>query len=258
MNISNYLEESLSLFEWNDVGADVKGSFMRTKIHAINNYKLTIKEGEVICILGKPGIGKTEVLQELLKSVDQRANAFLNTSSDHKSYKSDVAMIYQNHKLFPWLTVIENIAFGLEAREFFEEMMAAEVRSLLYEYDLWEVRDLYPQQLTEDEHQRTVIAQVMAVDPSVVFMDEPFIRLDMHSRNKLNAIIGSLSQELKKTVILSTCDIETALKVADKIVLLNRVDEKWQVENISVNLPRPRDISCFDFLDLRLKIESHI
>lgn len=256
MSLYQIYDESIVYSSETDSLEIPKRSFMKTRIQAANNYKLTINEGEVLCFVGRPEIGKTEIMRELLKTVSRSSNDFLNVTDDHRDYKNDVAMIYQNHKLFPWLTVIENIAFGLIARKFHDEMIAGEVRSLLYQYDLWEVRDLYPRQLTTEEKQRTVIAQVMSTDPSVVLMDEPFINLDYQSKEKFQNIIVDLCVELRKTVLLTTKSLEDALLIADRIILLDKIDSHWVIEECKVTLARPRDVTSLEFNNWRRSLRS--
>ena len=256
MSLNEIYDEAIFYSAWTYSSEFPRRSFMKTKIQAANNYKLTINEGEVLCFVGRPEIGKTEIMQELLKTVSRSTNDFLNVTDEHKDYKNDVAMIYQNHKLFPWLTVIENIAFGLIAREFHDEMIAGEVRSLLYQYDLWEVRDLYPSQLTTEEKQRTVIAQVMSTDPSVILMDEPFINLDYQSKEKFQGIIEDLCTELRKTVLLTTRSLEDALLIADRIILLDKIDSHWVIEECIVPLERPRDVTSLEFNNWRRNLRS--
>lgn len=188
----------------------------------ISNFgSVHIVEGEVLAIVGPPSVGKTAFLQEIKDSLEKDAAQFLHTGTSHKAYKQDVYTIYQNHRLFPWLNIDGNIKFSLAARELDSEMLEAEAKSILYNFDLWEIRKAFPHQLSEEEKQRTIIAQAVALDTSIILMDEPFLNVDRGAKYKLQEILRDLSHELKKTVIVTTVDERDALNYADTIAFIS-------------------------------------
>ncbi len=181
---------------------------------------LDIYPGEFVAIIGKSGCGKTTLL---------------NALAGFASYTGKIVRpkrlgyVFQNHAVFPWLTVEENIRFGLIERE--------RMNSYLELADLSDKKKRYPHELSGGQIQRVAFARTLAADPEFILMDEPYGALDVHTRERMQQWLLHLWEQQKKTILLVTHSIEEALFLADRVLLLQNkhIAFEWKV-----NFKRPR------------------
>ena len=165
----------------------------------------------------------------------------------------DRAMVFQEYALFPWMTVEANVAFGLELKGEPRAAIAGRVEALLRQLGLWEFRDRFPKDLSGGMRQRVAIARVLAIDPPMLLMDEPFGALDALTRRNLQDELLRIWSSLKKTIVFVTHGIEEAIYLADRVVVMTyRPGRVKRV--VPVALPRPRDTASPEFNILKREV----
>ncbi|MDR2594103.1 MAG: ATP-binding cassette domain-containing protein [Fibromonadaceae bacterium] len=216
----------------------------------LSNINMNIEQGELVCILGPSGCGKTTLLRiiaglETADSgqifIDSRDSTFLPSS------KRNFGIVFQSYALFPNMTVMENILFGLKQKK---EMTSAERKKkaldMLNLVDLCEHQNKYPRQLSGGQQQRTAIARAIALSPSYLLLDEPLSALDAKVRAKLRTEIRALQRKIGITTIMVTHDQEEALTMADRIIVMNNaVIEQIANPHTIYNYPASRFVADF-------------
>lgn len=184
---------------------------------AISNFSLDVYEGEFIVIVGPSGCGKTTILSIL-------AGLILPSTGEIKYSKNKNTLGYmlQEDHLFPWRTILNNVFLGLEIqnRDSIENKQKAE--QLLKTYGLSKFKNHYPNQLSGGMRQRVALIRTLAVNPSILLLDEPFSALDSQTRLAVSDDIGSIIKKEKHTAIMVTHDLAEAISLADKIILLSK------------------------------------
>jgi NitT/TauT family transport system ATP-binding protein len=210
-----------------------------------DELSFAVDEGEFLCILGPSGCGKSTSLRlmgDLLPvqggrvAVDGRAPA--------DAWRS-LAYVFQSPRLVPWRTALGNVVLGMELRYegVSKRTMEAKAAELLDLVGLARDRHKYPSMLSGGERQRVALARALAVDPRIILMDEPLSALDLNTRRRLRAELVSIWQQTGKTVVFVTHDIEEALVLADRILLLSNKPTRV-LETLVVDAPRPRDVGA--------------
>jgi NitT/TauT family transport system ATP-binding protein len=224
-----------------------------TKVHVLQSVDLTIQEGEFVCLLGPSGCGKSTLLNA--------AAGFIKPTHGQVNFQGksiigpspERGMVFQEYALFPWMSVEDNIAFGLEARGEPKELIQSRVAGLLAKLRLSEFAKRWPRDLSGGMRQRVAIARVLALDPPCLLMDEPFGALDALTRRSLQDELLQLWSELGKTVLFVTHSIEEAILLADRIIVMTHRPGKIK-EDCKVNIARPRDPSDPAFNALKQEI----
>lgn len=209
-----------------------------------------IAAGEFVCILGPSGCGKTSLLRTLagleVPSTGELEIAASDTfvAPNGPADPPQIGMIFQQHGLFAWMTVYHNIRFLLESGGKSAANVVdidARVAQVLVDVGLTEFADYYPHQLSGGMCQRVSIARSFAREPDILLMDEPFVFLDYQTRLRLQALLLNLWQRQRSTVVFVTHDIEEAVLLADRILLMSAHPGRIERE-IVVDLPRPRQL----------------
>lgn len=193
----------------------------------IEDFSLTIEQGEVICILGESGGGKSTVLRLVAGlEVPSKGRIRINdiTMVDQNVFvqpeKRGVGMVFQDYALFPHMTVAENIRFGLNKMSNKEK--DHRITQMLDLVSLGDYKKRYPYELSGGQQQRVAIARTLAPKPSLLLLDEPFSNLDAHLRGKIREEIKIILRQTNITVIFVTHDEEDAKSMADRVVILNK------------------------------------
>jgi NitT/TauT family transport system ATP-binding protein len=196
---------------------------------AIRNISFSVSEGEFVCIIGSSGCGKTTILKLI-------AGLEMPTSGSIKKPEK-VAMAFQNGALFPWLSVFENVAFGLRVKGIPEHEIAHAVEEQLQATHMLALHDKYPVDLSGGQRQRVGIARALAVDPAVLLLDEPFSALDPKTTAELHDDVLRIWRETKKTIVMVSHLIEEAVGLADRVILMREggIDSEYPI-----TLPHPR------------------
>ncbi|WP_241671140.1 ABC transporter ATP-binding protein [Dankookia rubra] len=192
---------------------------------ALDNVGLSVRAGEVLALLGPSGCGKTTLLRTVAGFVRQTAGRVLIDGAgidDLPPNRRRVGIVFQNYALFPHMTVAENVAYGLKARREAAPRIAARVAELLEMVQLGALRDRRPAQLSGGQQQRVALARALAIEPSILLLDEPFAALDRSLRLDMQIEIKRLQRQLGLTAILVTHDQDEAMSVADRIAVMRR------------------------------------
>ena len=212
-----------------------------TETHALSDINLTVAQGEFICIIGASGCGKSTLLR-IVAGFET-----LSTGEMHVMGKTiagpgpDRGMVFQDYALFPWLSVAANIAYGPRQAGLPKAEIAELTERYLDMVGLQKFRNRYPHELSGGMKQRVAIARVLANDPAVILMDEPFGALDAQLRLVLQAELLRLWAESRKTIIFVTHDLAEAITLADRVAIFTpRPGRIRLIETIT--LPRPRDV----------------
>jgi NitT/TauT family transport system ATP-binding protein len=220
---------------------------------ALEKVDLSIEEGKFICLLGPSGCGKTTLLN-MIAGFDKPSTGAIKINGNEVSQPStDRIAIFQNFGLLPWRTVIKNVELGLESKGFDKKKRREIAEEYLELVGLSDYKNHHPNQLSGGMQQRIAIARALAVDPEILFMDEPFGSLDAMTRMTMQDEIERIWQEKKKTIIFVTHDIEEAVFLADKIVVMTASPGKVK-KIIDVPLARKRNRTSPEFLAIRDKV----
>ena len=224
-------------------------------VTALHQIDLQVAAGEFVCLLGPSGCGKSTLLNAIAGFLAPSAGEILVGGRAVTGPGPDRGMVFQEYALFPWMTVADNIAFGLAVKKLPRPEIAARVDQLLARFELLHFRDRFPKDLSGGMRQRVAIARVLALDPPILLMDEPFAALDALTRQTLQDDLLRLWAELGKTVIFVTHSIDEALYLADRVVVMTyrpgtiKRDER-------LDLPRPRDPTAPAFNDRKRELAA--
>jgi sulfonate transport system ATP-binding protein len=205
---------------------------------ALRNVSLTARDGEIVALLGGSGCGKTTLLR-LVAGLDQPSQGRIALDGQELAGPHPgIGVIFQEPRLFPWLSVADNIAFGLEGKSAFER--EGLVANALTRVGLPEMGARWPRELSGGQQQRVAIARALITRPRLLLMDEPFSALDPTTRGALHRHLLALWGESRPTILFVTHDVEEAVALADRIVVMQPNPGRLSVELHSV-LARPRD-----------------
>ena len=200
-------------------------------VEVFHQISLEISRGEFVAVVGPSGCGKTTLLNLF--------SGYLKPSAGSVICAGSMRMVYQHDSLFPWQTAAQNIALGL--RELNDgEQRERQLRQMLSLINLEEFAGHYPHQLSGGMRQRVELARALAGDTDILLLDEPFSSLDYLTRLRLRRELARMLEELPRTVVLVTHDIEEAAQLADRILVLS--DRPARIcRELQVTLPRPRE-----------------
>ncbi|MBP2656080.1 MAG: ssuB 4 [Firmicutes bacterium] len=221
-------------------------------IEVVKDVNLTVKPGEFVSIIGPSGCGKSTLLR-LVVGLERNFTGEIRLGEELITGPGvNRGMVFQEARLFPWLTVEENVAFGLGNSESKAERSQV-VNEHLELVGLSNFAAAYPSQLSGGMQQRVSIARALVNRPQVLLLDEPFGALDAITRIHMQQEIIRIWQAEKTTILLVTHDIDEAIFLGDRVVVMSKRPATIKTI-ISVDLPRPRDRNSFDFVKLRRKI----
>ena len=203
--------------------------------------EFAVREGEFITVIGPSGCGKSTFLHIVGGFIAPETGSIRVYGKEVSGPGPDRGMMFQEFSLFPWKSEAGNIAWGLEAQGFGKEKIDEVVARQLAMIGLTEFRNHYPAELSGGMKQRTALARVLAFDPKVLLMDEPFGALDAQTREQMQEELMSLWERTRKTVVFVTHDIDEAVFLADRVVVLTARPARIR-EEVKIDLPRPRDI----------------
>jgi NitT/TauT family transport system ATP-binding protein len=209
-------------------------------VRALGGLDLAVRDREFFCLLGPSGCGKSTFLRVLSGLLEKDAGRFEVTEPE--ANRPTTSMVFQEKGIFPWKTVIENVAFGLKMRDVPTARRREVAQRYIEKVNLEGFEDAYPHQLSGGMKQRVDIARAFANDPEVLLMDEPFGDLDAQTKRQLQEELVTLWQERPKTVIYVTHDIEEAVRLGDRLgVMTDRPGRIAELVDIDLARPRTRD-----------------
>jgi NitT/TauT family transport system ATP-binding protein len=225
---------------------------------ALDGVDVEINEGEFFCLLGPSGCGKSTLLNILAGFEPATSGSVTSDGAAITGAGRERVMFFQDagSALFPWLSVEENVRFGLRVRRVPKREWHEIVERYLRMVGLDEHRNKFPAQLSGGMRQRLQIARALAVEPEVLLMDEPFGALDALTRRRMHAVLLSIWQRTKKTVVFVTHDIAEAILLGDRIGMMSVGPRSTITKVFEVDVPRPRDLTDPGVAQLYREIEA--
>ena len=227
---------------------------------ALNGVDLDIMENEFICVVGPSGCGKSTLLNIIAGLLEPTSGAVYVDGKKVEGTGTERGVVFQQYALFPWLTVMKNVMFGLKLKG----MKDDEAKELAMKYikmvQLEDFVDSYPKELSGGMKQRVAIARAYAVQPEVLLMDEPFGALDAQTRTQLQSELIQTWQEEKKTCFFITHDVEEAIILATKVIVMSaRPGRIKTIVDINLPYPRTQELKMSkEFLELKAKIWGEV
>ena len=220
---------------------------------ALKDIHLDIPDGQFVCLLGPSGCGKSTLLNAVAGFSLPTSGSILAGGKTVTGPGPDRGMVFQEYALFPWMTVEQNVAFGLEIKGMNAAAIEQRVLALLDTLGLKDFRARFPKDLSGGMRQRVAIARILALDSPIMLMDEPFGALDALTRRNLQDELLRIWAELKKTILFVTHSIEEAIYLADRIVVMTYRPGTVK-RDIVVDLPRLRDPASAEFNALKREL----
>lgn len=226
---------------------DVKGKANQV----LDHINLEITPGEFVCILGHSGCGKSTLIRMIAGLEEYQSGEILLDGENIDVPNTKRGMVFQDHRLLPWLSVYDNLAFGYYEED--KEKKKENILQHLRLVGLEEYKDIYPNQLSGGMSQRASIARALIHKPEVLLLDEPFGALDALTRMQMQKEILRIWKQEKTTMIMVTHDIEEAIYLSDHIVILEGKPATVKTV-IPVEMGRPRNRTSYDFDQIRKKV----
>lgn len=223
----------------------------------LDDINFKVAKGEFLAIVGPTGCGKTTFLNCLSKLMPTSQGDIYIDGEVADPKKHNISFVFQEPTCMPWRTVRENVAYGMEVKGFPKDKLNERLEYMLELVGLKDTADLYPNQVSASMVQRITVARAFAVDPDLLLMDEPYGQLDVKLRFYLEDELVSLWKTLKSTVVFVTHNIEEAVYVAERILVLSNKPTNIK-EEVIIDLPRPRNALDEDFVNIRRKVTELI
>lgn len=223
----------------------------------LKNVNFNIKRGEFVCVVGPTGCGKTTFLNTLTCLLEPTSGEILIDGEKADPKKHDISFVFQEPSTLPWLTVEDNIAFGVKLKGWPVDKRREQTEKIIGMMGLGKCRKQYPHELSVSTEQKVVIGRAFAMQPDLLLMDEPYGQMDIKTRFYLEDEVVRLWQELGSTVIFITHNVEEACYLADRILILTNKPASVK-EDLRLDMPRPRDIASEEFISTRVHVESAI
>lgn len=239
---------------------EIKGvhkQFKNSDSATLHDINLEIETGEFVCIVGSSGCGKSTLLN-LIAGLDQPTEGeILLDGAAIVGPGADRTVMFQEHGLFPWLNVIENVKFGMKLAGLPKEEQEEKACYYLNMVHLLEYKDYLIHELSGGMRQRVALARALTMDSKILLMDEPFSALDKQTSNQLREELQRIWMETKRTILFITHSVEEAVYLADRVVILSA--ETGKIANIiPIELERPREVYQPDFVEYRHQILDQV
>ena len=223
----------------------------------LNEIDLEIESGEFVCIVGASGCGKSTLLNLVAGLEKPTGGKILLDGKEVTGPGADRTVMFQEHGLFPWLNVIENVKFGMKLAGVPKDEQEQKAMHYLKMVHLEDYKDYPIHQISGGMRQRTALARALTMDSKVLLMDEPFSALDKQTSNRLREELQRIWMETKKTILYITHSVEEAVYLGDRVVALSP-DTGRIASIISIDIERPRHVYSPEFVELRHKIMEQV
>ena len=227
------------------------------ELEVLKDCSFNVRKGEFVCVVGPTGCGKTTFLNLLTCLIEPTSGEILLDGERANPKKHDIAFVFQEPSAFPWLTVEQNLRFGLETKKKPKAYIEERVDKIMKLMGLEPYGDKFPAQLSVSTEQKVVIGRAFAMNPDLLLMDEPYGQMDVKMRFYLEDEVVRLWKELGSTVIFITHNTEEAAYLAERVLILSQKPANIK-DIVEVNLPRPRDIYSDEFIAIRNRITDEI
>jgi NitT/TauT family transport system ATP-binding protein len=242
---------NMSAVSIRNISMSFPGKHAGEEIEVLENVSAEVAHGEFVCLVGPSGCGKSTLLNIVAGFLDATSGAALVEGEPVRGPDPRRIFVFQENGVFPWLNVRENIDFGLRKRDQTERDRI--ITHYIEMVGLHGFENAYPRELSGGMRQRVEIARALAANPDIIYMDEPFGALDFLTRLKMRADLVRIWQSEKKTILFVTHDIEEAIQLADRVLVMSPRPATIQ-EVVDVDLPRPRDLDSPGYLEKRDRI----
>lgn len=230
--------EKPPILEINNLGLHfrVNGSVLQI----LEGIELAVQPGEMVCVLGSSGCGKTTLLNVLAGFLKPVTGKVMARGRPVTAPAPDRCVVFQEDALFPWLTVAENIGFGLKGRGLSRSRKREMVDRYLSLLGLLPFGDYLPAEISGGMKQRVSLARVLILEPEILLMDEPFVALDSQTRQEMQHLLLQLWERFSRTVVFVTHDVREAVTLADRVVMMDKNPGRVK-DVVDIGLQRPRD-----------------
>ncbi len=234
-----------------NVSMSFPGKRSGEQIDVLEKVNAEVAHGEFVCLVGPSGCGKSTLLNIVAGFIDATFGEVLVEREPVRGPDPRRIFVFQENGVFPWLNVRENVGFGLRKQQQTERDRV--IARYIEMVSLTGFENAYPHELSGGMRQRVEIARALAADPDIIYMDEPFGALDFLTRLKMRADLVRIWQSEKKTILFVTHDIEEAVQLADRVLVMSPRPATIQ-EVVDVDLPRPRHLDSPGYLEKRDRI----
>lgn len=218
-------------------------------LNVIKQFDNTIKTGEIVALVGPSGCGKSTLLH-MVAGLQQPSTGSLSANGKSVAKPSpERTLVFQEHALYPWMTLIDNVALALEFQDKPRQSALTEARKWLARVKLDGFEDYYPHQVSGGMRQRCALARAFIARPQVLLLDEPFGALDALTRMTLQSVLKDLIEEERPTVVLVTHDVDEALYLADRVLVFSSRPAIVLKEITLGHIPKTHDLT--EFADIR-------
>lgn len=242
------MRDSQSRTDAPKVEVDASHRYGNLVVH--EHVKFTVATNEFLCICGPSGCGKTTLLDYLAGILTPTRGTVLIDGTPANPKTQSVSFVFQEPSTYPWLTVWNNVATGLRIKGVPRREIERKVREIIGMVGLEGFENFYPHQISGGMKQRVAIARAFATDAELILMDEPFVSLDQPTRERMQQELLDIWRHRRRTVIFVTHNIEEAVFLADRILILSEKPSRI-VADLPVNMKRPRDPLSSEFMALR-------
>jgi NitT/TauT family transport system ATP-binding protein len=212
------------------------------RYEVIRNLNFEVRDNEFVCIIGPSGCGKSTLLKMIAGFERPTSGAILDNGRTINGVHYERAMVFQEDAVFPWLSVRDNVEYGLRVRRVDEKIRRERVKHYIEAVGLRGFENSYPKELSGGMKKRVDLARVLANDPKMLLMDEPFGALDAMTKEMMQEELVEIWEGSRKTIVFVTHDIEEALFLADRIVVVQHIKNGGEAEIIDVSFARPRTV----------------
>lgn len=226
-------------------------------LEVLKNCNFNVKRGEFVCVVGPTGCGKTTFLNTLTCLIPPTSGEILIDGEKADPKKHNLSFVFQEPSAMPWLTVEDNIAFGMQIKKWPKDKIKTQTDKIINLMGLNKCRKQYPHELSVSTEQKVVIGRAFAMEPDLLLMDEPYGQMDIKTRFYLEDEVIHLWKELESTVLFITHNVEEACYLADRVLILSNKPASVK-EDLYLDMPRPRDIASDDFVEKRTYVENTI
>lgn len=227
------------------------------KLHVLDDISFNVKKGEFLCVVGPTGCGKTTFLNLLTQLIPPTKGEILIDGKVADPKIHNLTFVFQEPSAYPWLTVQQNLEFGLKIKHMPADVIHERVERIIKLMGMDQFRDAFPHQLSVSAEQRIIIGRSFAMYPDLLLMDEPYGQMDIKMRYYLEDEVLKLWKEFEATVVFITHNIEEAVYLAERILILTNKPAKVR-EEVVVDLPRPRDFTDPEFVKIRRHVTDAI
>lgn len=236
---------------------NISKQFKEDDTAILADINLTVKKGEFVSIVGKSGCGKSTLLNLVAGLEQPTTGEILLNGTKITKPGADRCVMFQEHGLFPWLNVMENVTFGMQMNGFSKKEQQERAEHYLQMVNLWEYRDYPIHQISGGMRQRTALARALSMNAEVLLMDEPFSALDKQTSNQLREQLQGIWMKTHQTILFITHSVEEAVYLSDRVVVLSP-DVRGIKDIVDVSLSRPRHVYDPEFTTLRHKLLDEV